>query len=65
MGGELEATQNLRQLARGELAGSARAVAELGEAPGSVGSHSGRIYRWCSGYLTGAGPQAFLAASRR
>ncbi len=33
-------TQNLRQLARGELAGSARAVAEAGES-GDV--HAGRL----------------------
>ncbi len=34
MAGQLEAAQDLRQLARGELAGSARAVTELGEPSG-------------------------------
>jgi hypothetical protein len=42
--GKLKAAQVLRQLAGGELAGSARAVAELGEAPGG-GGHCARIYR--------------------
>ena len=52
---KLKAAQDLRQLAGGELAGSAGAVAELGEAAGSCcvrgGRHCDRIYRWCSGYL--------------
>jgi len=42
MGGCAQMTQDLRQLARGELAGSARAVAEAGES-GKV--HAGRLAR--------------------
>ena len=54
---------HLRQLARGELAGSACAVAELGEP--SEYKHCRRIYRRRSHYFAGAPPQDFLAVSRR
>jgi len=50
MTGKLEAAQYLRQLAGGELARSAGAVAELGEPSGSRG-HFPRIYRGGYGYL--------------
>jgi hypothetical protein len=66
MAGELKATQDLRQLAGGELAGSARAVAELGEPSG--GGHCGRIYRPSPSYLAAdprAAPYAFWALARR
>ena len=48
---KLKAAQDLRQLAGGELAGSACAVAELGEPAGSEWIMSGRIYRRRRGYL--------------
>jgi hypothetical protein len=72
MAGKLKATQDLRQLAGGELAGSARAVAELGEPSGRswhrIRGHCRRIYRWAPRYLA-AGPSvvpyAFWALARR
>jgi len=47
---QFQAAQDLRQLAGRELAGSARAVTELGESSRG-GGHSGRIYRRRGRYL--------------